>query len=316
MTHAKKKTWIRPESCIEVAHRLWTWAISHALDPNPQSANGPIMYAHEFIDLEVPLSAMLRRLAGGPDAADLPEREVKYWNRAVRRAAFAEGKKRPVHFSPGEPVPEGVLHHAELSPEPGCLPFSDIGAAQDRLAAAYRIPGEVMRFVYNGVHIGDADILVRLVRIRPGEVAAIVAALDRWRDNAIARLMDASLSEVDYAPDVPDWVRGKPLSRPFLAKFIGRTRKTLRIWDRTGEGPFDLPWVPGTKIGGNVVQYDVGTIWTTIDGIMTRAGRKRERWIEAMKRQIESYMAGENPVVDAVVAREKSARRSVPCPTN
>jgi len=99
------------------------------------------------------------------------------------------------------------------------------------------------------------------------------------------------------------------LSRPILAKFIGRTRKTLRVWDRNKEGPFDLPWVPGMRISGNVIQYDVGANWTAIDAIMTRAGRRRERWEAALKRVVERYMAGENPVMDEVVAREMLARR-------
>jgi len=309
MTRAKKKTWIRQESCIEVFHRLGVWTISHALDPNPQSANGPIMYGHEFIDLDIPLPAILRQLAGGAAVIDLPDREVAYWNRFVRRAAFAVGRKRPVHIVPGDPLPSGALHHAELTPEPGCLPFSDLYAALDRLAGDFRIPEEVMHFVYNGIHVGDADILARIIRIKPGEAGAVADALDRWRDSALAHLRAASPAEVDYAPDVPDWMRGKPLSRPILAKFIGRTRKTLRVWDRTEEGPFGLSWVPGTRIGGNVVQYDVGANWATIDAIMSRAGRKRERWEEALKREVECYMAGENPVVDEVVAREKNAQR-------
>jgi len=306
---------VRPEYCLDAFQRIALWTVGYAVDSGPNAgANGPILPKCEIDALGVPFPAILRRLAGGPDAANLSEREVNYWGKTIRRAAFSDGWERPVHAVPGEPVPPGVPHHIEITPDLGCMPFSDINAAIERLAISHGVPADELCFKHRGVRIADADMLFRMVRIKPGDAGALADALANWRDQASARLAQARADAgEEYTIPLPAWLRNARLPRPELAKLIGRTLQTLYRWDQQGYGPYGFEWHKGRRVSGNLVLVDMEANWPTIEGLMMRELRKTADWRERIKQSVEHFMYGENPVLEEIIKNEERARKETQC---
>jgi len=208
----------RLEYCLDALQHLFMWTLGFAADPGPLSSiNGPILTRYELEAIGIPIKPMLWRMAGEPVAADIPDREIAYYGRTIRRCAFSNGGERPVHIVPGDSVPPGDADHMELTPALECMPFSDINSAIERLARDRGIPPEELHFKYRGVRISDADMLYRMARIRPEAIADIADALTEWRDRAATRLSKARADAGEhYTIPVPAWVRGAWLPRKLL----------------------------------------------------------------------------------------------------
>ena len=309
----------RLEYSLDAFVRIGIWVASRGTDTNPDTAaNGPILPKCEIDALGIPIESILRQLAGETVVDKQPARELTYWNGGVRRAAFAKDGERPVHFAPGEAVPEGDPHHIELTPELCYMPLSDNIAAIELLAYNHGIPPDEFLFKWRGVRITDADMLFRMVRMRPDDAGALVDALPQWRDQCIARIAQvrADAGE-EYTVPVPAWVRNARLPRQELAENMGLSLYTLYRWDRHGQASFGFAWVKGRRVSGNLVLVNVEANWPTIEGIILRESRKvavvrREK----IKKSVEAFMYSQNPVLDEVIVNEERARRENECQVN
>jgi len=306
----------RPECCLDTLVRIGLWVASRATDTGPDAAvNGPILPKCEIDALGIPIEDILRQLAGEPVVIALPTRELNYWDGSIVRAAFSKDGERPVHFAPGEPVPKGSPHHIELAAKMGCMPLSDTISAIEKLAFNHGIPADEFLFTWRGVRITDADMLFRMVRLKPDDAGALADALPQWRDQCISRIAQARATAGEkYTIPVPAWVRGALLPRPILAENLGFHPHTLYTWDRQGYASHhDLVWQKGVKISGNLVLIDVEANWPTIEALIGRESRKAAVRREKIRNSVEAFMYGQNPVLDAVIANEERSLEEKRC---
>ena len=64
--------------------------------------------------------------------------------------------------------------------------------------------------------------------------------------------------------------QGQMITGAQLSKYMKRTSKTLRRWDKAGMVPTGKKWLPGTKVSGNVIVYELASNWPAIQSMISR----------------------------------------------
>lgn len=228
---------------------------------------------------------------------------LEFYARSIERAAFRLPDGGVDFIRPGCIVPEGAeIEMIIFRPFPECVPYCDIMMAVKQAAARIGLQREDMAFFYAGREIHSVSALSDLINNRGTPLNLLCEAIDAWRDRVLAsektNAIDSSdghsvqpVTEVPESPpesnrdDLPampvvslDSIESSArlVYRCQLAKLLGRSPRTLGRWDKNGMAVNDLPWVPGKRVSGNLVVYDLALNFDTIQALLPR-GRDRRR---------------------------------------
>lgn len=216
-----------------------------------------------------------------------------FWRRAILKVACRRADGTLEFCRPGRHIPESLpIDSIFFTPDPAMIPYYDITEAMKREGHRWGVKLRELLFQYNGKVIRSASALADMILNRDMEPRRVCDALDRWRDTLADRIYTGAVVtqepvEVDAIEEetetpesdedfhTPKSFHGQLISGAELARFLGRTSKTLRRWDSLGYVPSGKKWTPGRKVSGNLVVYELAANWPAIQSMIRRERDKR-----------------------------------------
>ena len=252
---------------------------------------GWLLYSGYMQVIGLDAERILRELSSPTDRdawAETPP--FDFWRRAILKVACRLPDGRLEFCRPGHRIPETLpIDSVFFTPDPAMIPYYDITEAMKREGRRRGVKLRELLFQYNGKVIRSASALADMVLNRDLEPRHVCDALDRWRDSLVERIHTGAVvtqeptevaepegqteaSNEDEEFHTPDSFQGQLIAGAELARFMGRTSRTLRRWDRVGHVPSGKPWIPGRKVSGNLIVYELAPNWPAIQS-MTRRER-------------------------------------------
>jgi hypothetical protein len=213
-----------------------------------------------------------------------------FWRRAILKVACRRPDGGLEFCRPGHRIPDALpIDSVFFTPDPAMIPYYDITESMKREGCRRGVKLRELLFQYNGKVIRSASALADMVLNRDLEPRRVCDALDRWRDSLADRIHTGAAVTQDpvevagtegepEAPGAdedfhtPESFQGQLIAGAELAKFLGRASKTLRRWDQLGYVPSGKKWIPGRKVSGNLIVYELAPNWPAIQS-MIRRGR-------------------------------------------
>ena len=241
--------------------------------------------------LGLDVATILQDLAGNPERGvclDAPT--LEFWRRAIRKVACRRSDGKLEFCRPGSRLSQAQsIEQVLFTPDPAMIPYCDITEAMKREGQSQGVRLRELLFQYNGKVIRSASALADLVLNRDLEPRRVCEALDRWRDNLADRIMGGHVATTDTAGEpvaqtvnevediekdedvhTPQSFHGQLVSGAQLAKYMGKTSRTLRRWDTLRMVPTGKKWIPGMKVSGNVILYELSANWPAIQSMIRR----------------------------------------------
>lgn len=269
-----------PAGCIDVFRHaaLWVVGLARELDRgrSESDVSGLILYGGEISALRVPLPDIFASMAGHDGVDPWIIREAAFYGQAVCRIMVSDASLRGHYIRPGEPLPDGLLHHVQFRSGPQWLPFADIILGLDRMAAAADVPPRELQFQFRGQPLLDGQAMLDAIRANAREQDEFKAELDRWRDRTVKRIPASAINPPmddggeDWVSPIPPSLRGKLLPRADIARYVNRTDRQIRRWDGMGRVPTGRKWVKGTPTRLGTVVYDIEKNWPAMVSMRRR----------------------------------------------
>lgn len=249
---------------------------------------GWLLYSGYMKVIDLDVSSILRELSVTTDRyawAETPP--FDFWRRAIMKVACRRPDGGLEFCRPGHRIPEDLpIDSVFFTPDPAMIPYYDITEAMKREGRRRGVKLRELLFQYNGKVIRSANALADMVLNRDLEPRRVCDALDRWRDNLASRIVKGTVvtedpvtvqeapkpeeAESDDEFHTPQDFHGRMVSGAQLSKYLKRTSKTLRRWDQLGMVPTGKKWIPGMKVSGNVVLYELAANWPAIQSMIRR----------------------------------------------
>jgi len=271
----------------------WTVGFCRKLrDGMPRDAvEGWLLYSGYMEVIGLDMRRILQELSALTDRdawAETPP--FDFWRRAILKVACRRPDGGLEFCRPGHRIPETLpIDLVFFTPDPAMIPYCDITEAMKREGRRRGVKLRELLFQYNGKVIRSASALADMVLNRDLEPRRVCDALDRWRDSLAERIQtgaavtqepvevdqaegETEAPEADEEFHTPERFQGQLIAGAELARFLNRASKTLRRWDKDGYVPSGKKWIPGRKVSGNLIVYELAPNWPAIQS-MIRRGR-------------------------------------------